>query len=192
MQALLRLSRFIDGTTRFIGHHVRWLVLAAVLISAINAVMRKFFDLSSNAWLELQWLLFGAVFMLAASFTLQRNAHIRIDVLSSRWSKRTRDWVDLFGHLFMLAPLTLVMTWLAAPAFLESFRSGERSVNSGGLAVWPAKFLVFAGFLLLFFQMISEVIKRIAVLRGAIADPEPEPVHGHNPEDVTTGGAHAE
>ncbi|HMT14118.1 MAG TPA: TRAP transporter small permease subunit [Aestuariivirga sp.] len=192
MQALLGLSRAIDAVSRFIGHHVRWLVLAAVLISAINAVMRKFFDLSSNAWLELQWLLFGAVFMLAASLTLQRNAHIRIDVLSSRWSKRTRDWIDLFGHLVMLAPLTLVMIWLTGPAFLESWHSGERSVNAGGLAVWPAKFLIFAGFLLLFLQMISEVIKRIAVLRGVITDPEPVPVHGHDPADVSPGGAHAE
>lgn len=190
MGALLAISKAIDAVTRFIGYHVRWLILLAVVVSAANAIMRKTFDMSSNAWLELQWLLFGAVFMLAAAYTLQRNAHVRIDVVASRLSKRTRDWIDLFGHLVMLGPITFIIIWLSVPFFWDSFRSGEVSTNAGGLIVWPAKFLVLAGFVLLFLQMISETIKRIAVLAGALPDPEPPSVHGHSPEDTALRGGH--
>jgi TRAP-type mannitol/chloroaromatic compound transport system permease small subunit len=181
MQALLALSRGIDAVTRFIGYHVRWLILVAVLVSAFNAVIRKLFDSSSNAWLEMQTLLFGIAFMCAAAYVLQKNAHVRIDVVSSRLSKRARDWIDLAGHLFMLAPLTLVMTYLSGPFFLESFRSGETSSNAGGLPVWPYKLFVLVGFLLLLLQMLSEVIKRIAVLSGHLAEEDQ-----HAPNAATT------
>lgn len=190
MRGLLAISAVIDAMTRFIGYHVRWLILAAVLVSAINAIVRKAFDTSSNGWLELQWLLFGAVFMLAAAYTLQQNAHVRIDVVSARISKTARDVIDLVCHLVMLLPLTVIMIWLAVPFFWESFTGNEGSPNAGGLVVWPAKFFILAGFVLLFLQMISEVIKRIGVLSGAIAEPEPQPVHGHNPADSAPDGAH--
>lgn len=190
MSGLLAISRGIDAVTRFIGYHVRWLILAAVLVSAINAIIRKAFDTSSNAWLELQWLLFGAVFMLAAAYTLQKNAHVRIDVVSSRLSKRTRDIIDLVCHLVMLAPIVLIMIYLSGPFFWQSYVENENSANAGGLIVWPSKLFVLAGFTLLFFQMISEVIKRIAVLNGDIVEPEPQPVHGHNPDDTAPAGGH--
>jgi TRAP-type mannitol/chloroaromatic compound transport system permease small subunit len=192
MQLLLAFSRIIDSVTSFIGFHVRWLVLAAVVVSAANAIVRKTFDMSSNAWLELQWLLFGAVFMLAGAYTFQRNAHVRIDAVSSHLSKRTRDWIDLFGHLFFLAPLTIFMVFTCWTFFLESFRDGEMSASAGGLIVWPSKFLLFAGFLLLFLQMLSEVIKRIAVLAGLIRDPEPGAAHGHAASDTAVSGGHNE
>jgi TRAP-type mannitol/chloroaromatic compound transport system permease small subunit len=192
MGPFLAVSRAVDSVTAFIGYHVRWLILAAVLVSAVNAIVRKAFDISSNAWLELQWLLFGAVFMLAAAYALQRNAHVRIDAVSSHLSKRSRDWIDLFCHLAFLAPMALFMAWTSWPFFLESFRDGEMSASAGGLIVWPSKFLIFAGFLLLVFQMLSEVIKRIAVLSGALKDPEPEAVHGHAPGDTAVSGGHNE
>jgi TRAP-type mannitol/chloroaromatic compound transport system permease small subunit len=184
MTGLLAFSRLIDSITRFVGYHVRWLILLAVLVSAGNAIIRKTFDTSSNAWLELQWLLFGAVFMLAASFTLQRNAHVRIDVLSSRLSKRVRDWIDVFGHLFMLLPLTVTMIWLSWPFFLESFQNNEMSSNAGGLIVWPSKFFIVAGFTMLFFQMVSEVIKRLAVITGNLEETVEVSAHTVDP---TTG-----
>ena len=192
MGALLSVSRAIDALTRFIGYNVRWLILIAVLVSALNAIVRKTLDMSSNAWLELQWYLFGAVFMLAAAYTLQKNAHVRIDVVSNHLSKRTRDIIDLVGHLVMLAPIAAIMTWLSVPFFWESFAEGEVSSSAGGLIVWPSKLFILAGFALLFLQMISEAVKRIAVLTGAISEPEPQPVHGHNPDDVAPRGAHNE
>jgi TRAP-type mannitol/chloroaromatic compound transport system permease small subunit len=192
MGLLLGLSRAIDAVTQFVGYNVRWLILVAVLVSAVNAIVRKTFDMSSNAWLELQWLLFGAVFMLAAAYTLQKNAHVRIDVVSNRLSKRARDIIDLLGHLFMLAPITLILLWLSGPYFLESYSNGEMSSNAGGLPVWPAKLVIFAGLVLLFLQMISEVIKRIAVLAGVISDPVPQPVHGHSSSDTAPSGGHNE
>lgn len=171
MTALLAASRLIDAVTAFAGRYVKWAILAAILVSAGNAVLRKAFDISSNAWLELQWLLFGAAFMLAAAYTLQKNAHVRIDVVSSRLSNRTRDVIELLGHLFILFPFSLVLLWLSWPYFLESYAEGEVSSNAGGLPVWPAKFVIFAGFLLLFLQMLSEVIKRGAVLAGLTPEP---------------------
>jgi len=192
MNALLALSRSIDAVTSFLGRHVKWAILAAILVSAVNAVLRKAFSVGSNAWLELQWLLFGAAFMLAAAYALQKNAHVRIDVVSSRLSKRTRDVIDLAGHLLILAPFSGIVLWLSWPYFLESYVQGEVSSNAGGLPVWPAKFLIFAGFLLLFAQMISEVIKRIAVLGGVMEDTVPQSVHGHAPADTAQGGAHPE
>ncbi len=166
MDGLLRLSHAIDRLTDFIGRQVRWLVLAAVIVSAVNAIIRKTFDTSSNAWLELQGYLFGAVFMLAAAYVLQKNGHVRIDALSSHFSKRTRDWIDLFGHVFFLLPLCILMVWLGIPYFWEAFRDGEVSNNAGGLIVWPLKFFIAAGFVLLLMQAVSEIIKRWAVIRG--------------------------
>ncbi|WP_306117596.1 MULTISPECIES: TRAP transporter small permease subunit [unclassified Roseitalea] len=171
MSALLRISSAIDAVTGFIGRSVSWLVLVAVLVSAGNATIRKAFDTSSNAWLELQWYLYGAVFLLAASYTLQRNEHVRIDVATSGLSKRARDWIDLFGHTVFLLPFAGLMIYLSWPFMMNSIRSGEISVNAGGLVLWPAKSMVFAGFVLLFFQTVSEIIKRWAVIRGAIDDP---------------------
>ena len=166
MEGLLRLSGAVDRLTEFIGRQVRWLILAAVIVSAVNAIIRKAFDTSSNAWLELQWYLFGAVFMLAAAYVLQKNAHVRIDAVSSHFSKRTRDWIDLFGHVFFLLPLCLLMVWLGAPYFWEALRNGEISNNAGGLVVWPTKFFVLAGFALLLAQALSEIVKRWAVIKG--------------------------
>ncbi len=174
MQFLLRISGAIDKFTTFLGRSVTWLILVAVLVSATNAAMRKAFDLSSNAWLELQWYLYGAAFMLAAAYTLQRNEHVRIDILTHRLSKRTRDWIDLFGHVCLLSPFVFLMAYLSWPFFLRSFRSGEMSTNAGGLILWPAKGLIFLGFAVLCVQAISEIIKRILVLRGVIRDDTPE------------------
>lgn len=173
MRLLLALSRAIDHVNTFVGKSVSWLVLAAVLISAANASVRKAFDFSSNAWLEVQWYLYGAVFLLAAAYTLKRNEHVRIDFVSNMLTKRTRDWIDLFGHAFFLLPFTVLMVYLSFPWFMRSFNSGERSANAGGLVLWPAKILVVIGFALLTAQAVSEIIKRIAVLRGDIDDPTP-------------------
>ncbi|MEL6436002.1 MAG: TRAP transporter small permease subunit [Pseudomonadota bacterium] len=184
MPALLKLSGWIDSVTAFIGRAVSWLILVAVLVSAGNAVVRKVFNESSNAWLELQWYLYGAVFMLAAAYTLQRNEHVRIDVATSGFSKRTRDWIDLFGHIFFLLPLCLLMVYLswgffmnAAGAefvgtfpFIAQTSSPEISGNAGGLILWPAKMLVFVGFALLLAQAFSEIVKRFAIIRGLIED----------------------
>jgi TRAP-type mannitol/chloroaromatic compound transport system permease small subunit len=186
MALLLRLSGAIDWFTALIGRAVAWLVLAAVLVSAANAVIRKVIDLdlsgpllrwyiqTSNSWLELQWYLFSAVFLLAAAYTLQRNEHIRIDVISGRLSKRARDWIDILGHFFMLMPFVVLMIYGAVPYVRSSYRQQEVSSNAGGLLLWPAKALILAGFLFLFAQGLSEIIKRIAVMRGIIPDPAPE------------------
>ncbi|MCO5731846.1 TRAP transporter small permease subunit [Rhizobium sp. SSA_523] len=171
MNILLAVSRIIDAVTGFVGRWVSWLLLAAVLISAGNAVMRKAFDMSSNAWLEVQWYLFGTVFMLAAAYALLKNEHVRIDILSSSWSKRTRDIVDLVLHIIFLLPFASLMTYLAWPWFWLSYQSGEVSSNAGGLVIWPAKLVVLIGFALLLAQAFSEIIKRYAVITGRIADP---------------------
>jgi len=166
MAFLLSLSRAIDRLTAWIGRAAAWLVLAAVVLSAGNAIVRKAFDWSSNALLEAQWYLFGAVFMLAAAYTLQRNEHVRIDVLSAGWSRRTRDIVDLCGHIFFLVPFVGLMAWLSWPFFLSSWHSGEVSGATGGLPLWPAKGLVFLGFALLCLQALSEIIKKALALAG--------------------------
>lgn len=170
MKMLLAITRVIDAINGAIGRWVSWLLLAAVLISAGNAVIRKMFDISSNAWLELQWYLYGTVFMLAAAYALLRNEHIRIDILSSNWSKRTRDWIDLILHIIFLVPFSFLMTWLAWPWFWNSFKIGEISSSAGGLIVWPAKAAVLLGFLLLSAQAISEIIKRAAIISGHLED----------------------
>ena len=162
----LALSRLIDGISEFIGKKISWIILVAVLVSCANAVSRYAFNISSNAWLELQWYLYGAVFMLASAYTLQRNEHVRIDVIATGWSRRTREWVDLICHLVFLLPFCVLMVWLCWPWFVRSFNSGEYSSSAGGLIIWPAKLLVLVGFVLLLAQCISEIIKRYAGLRG--------------------------
>jgi TRAP-type mannitol/chloroaromatic compound transport system permease small subunit len=173
MSILLALSRLIDAINGFIGRWVSWLLLAAVLISAGNAVIRKMFDVSSNAWLELQWYLYGTVFMLAAAYTLLKNEHIRIDILSSSWSQRTRDRIDLVLHVIFLVPFSGLMAYLAWPWFWSSFTSGEVSSSAGGLIIWPAKAVVLVGFVLLTAQAVSEIIKRLATVTGRIEAPAP-------------------
>ncbi len=173
MQGLLALSRGIDRVTEFIGKSVMWLILVAVLVSAVNAVMRKAFNISSNSWLELQWYLFGAAFMLASAYTLKQNEHIRIDIIYGARSRRTQHWIDLFGHLFFLLPFAGLATYLLIPYVWTAYSKGEMSSNSGGLIIWPARAFLLAGFALLVFQGVSEVIKKIAVMRGIIPDPTP-------------------
>jgi TRAP-type mannitol/chloroaromatic compound transport system permease small subunit len=171
LTGLLKLSRAIDAVNRWLGQKLSWLVLAAVLISAANATIRKLFGVSSNAWLELQWVLFSAIFLVCASWTLLENEHIRIDIVNNLLPKRVRDSIDVVGHAFFLLPLTIVMLVTSLPFFLASFSLKEQSGNAGGLPQWPAKSLVFIGFACLFAQGVSELIKRIAVMRGLIADP---------------------
>jgi TRAP-type mannitol/chloroaromatic compound transport system permease small subunit len=173
MAGLLALSRAIDRLNEFIGKWVGWLILASILISAGNAVIRKAFNMSSNSWLELQWYLFGAAFLLAAAYTLKQNEHIRIDIVYGLWSRRVQHWIDLFGHVFFLMPFVLLMIYYFVPYFLLSFRTQEISTNAGGLIIWPAKSLLLIGFFLLGLQGISEIIKKIAVMRGVIDDPNP-------------------
>ncbi|MCC2098210.1 MAG: TRAP transporter small permease subunit, partial [Hyphomicrobiales bacterium] len=171
MNTLLNFSRAIDWITYRIGKLMGWLVLAAVLVSSLNAMSRYLFNLSSNAWLELQWYLFGAVVLLGAAYTLQQNEHIRIDIINARLKPRTRNLIDVAGHLLFLIPLCLMMVWFGAPFFLRSFTSGEISSSAGGLIIWPAKLLIPSGFLLLLLQAFSELIKRIAIMQGLIDDP---------------------
>jgi TRAP-type mannitol/chloroaromatic compound transport system permease small subunit len=175
MRVLLAFSRGIDALNERIGRVVLWLVLAMALLSSINAVSRYLFNRSSNAWLELQWYMFAAVFLLCAGYTLLHNEHIRIDVISSRFSPRTRAWVDIFGTLFFLLPMAIVILKLSWPIFMNAWVSEEMSSNAGGLIRWPARALVPAGFLLLTLQGLSELIKRIAFLRGLITDPAEKP-----------------
>ncbi len=173
MGALLGLSRGIDRFNTIIGRGVSWLILAAVLVSAGNAIIRKVFQTSSNAWLELQWYLYGAAFLGAAAYTLKENEHIRIDILYGIWTRRRQHWIDLIGHVFFLMPFATLMIWYLYPWVMRSWRSGEVSTNAGGLTLWPAKMLLLVGFIMLFLQGISEIIKKIAIMRGIIEDPTP-------------------
>ena len=175
MQVLLAISRGIDALNERVGRVVMWLILAMALLSSINAAARYAFNRSSNAWLEMQWYMFAAVFLLCAGYTLLHNEHIRIDVVSSRLSRRTQIWIDVFGTLFFLLPMALVILVLSWPIFMNAWSSGEMSSNAGGLIRWPARILVPAGFLLLTLQGISELIKRIAYLKGLIPDPVEKP-----------------
>jgi TRAP-type mannitol/chloroaromatic compound transport system permease small subunit len=170
---MLTLSHWIDRVNEAIGKAVGWLILAAVLLSAGNAVMRKALNMSSNALLEMQWYLYGAAFLLAAAYTLKQNEHIRIDIIYGALSRRTQHWIDLLGHVFFLMPFVLLMDFFFLPYVLNSFRSGELSNNAGGLILWPAKSLLLAGFVLLTLQGVSEIIKKVAVMRGVIPDPNP-------------------
>jgi TRAP-type mannitol/chloroaromatic compound transport system permease small subunit len=167
----LALSGAIDAMTERIGHFVYWLILVVVVISAANAVVRKAFNYSSNSYLEIQWYLFSAIFLLGAGYTLMRNEHVRIDIISGRLSARTQNWIDVFGIVFFLLPMAIVIGWLSWPLLLDSYVRHEVSTNAGGLIIWPARLLVPVGFALLILQAISELIKRIAFLRGHIPNP---------------------
>ncbi len=171
MQNLLSLSRLIDTISTWIGKLTMWMILATTLISAGNAIVRKAFDTSSNGLLEIQWYLFAAVFMLGAGYGFLRNSHVRIDFISSRLSDRTRNWVDLLGIVFVLFPFCILMVTLSWPFFMGAYSNGEMSQNAGGLIRWPVYLLVPVGFTILAIQGISELIKRIAFLRGVIEDP---------------------
>jgi TRAP-type mannitol/chloroaromatic compound transport system permease small subunit len=166
VKGLLAFSRGIDALNEGIGRFVLWLVLAAVLISAGNAVARYGLDLSSNAWLEIQWYLFAAIFLFAAAYTLRHNGHVRIDVLYGRLPQRVQVWIDLFGTLLFLLPMCGLIAWLGWKGFLASYSVNEVSPDAGGLPRWPIKLAIPLGFGLLFLQGISEAIKRIAVLTG--------------------------
>ena len=171
MRALLHLSRAVDGLNAFVGRWVIWLILASTIISAINALVRKFLNTSSNAYLEVQWYLFAAAFLLAAAYTLLHNEHVKIDVISSRLSKRGQIWIDVVGFIFFLTPVCAAMLWFGTPFFLQGLRSGEMSSNAGGLIRWPVYLMIPIGFSLLLLQGWSELIKRIAFLKGLIEDP---------------------
>ncbi|MBW6505747.1 MAG: TRAP transporter small permease subunit [Rhodobacteraceae bacterium] len=173
MRGLLALSRGIDQMNEVIGKAVSWLILVAVLVSATNAVVRKTMNVSSNAWLELQWYLFGAAFLLAAAYTLKQNEHVRIDIVYGAMSRRVQHWIDLLGHLFFLMPFVILMLYMLTPYVMKSVLNGEVSNNSGGLVIWPAKSMLLIGFILLGLQGVSEIIKKIAVMRGIIPDPTP-------------------
>jgi len=171
LQALLKLSRGIDAFTRWTGKRLAWMIVLAVVVSALNAVVRKLFDTSSNSWLELQWVLFSIVFLLCSPWTLLDNEHIRIDIVNNTLPKKVRSMIDVIGHLFFLIPLCVIMILTGVPFFERSFEINEQSGNAGGLPQWPTKSLIMIGFAFLLVQAISELIKRIAIMRGLIPDP---------------------
>jgi len=177
MQTLLRISRAIDALNAKIGQALIWLVLVMALVSAGNAAFRYLFNLSSNAWLELQWYLFSAVFLLCAGYTLLNDEHIRIDVVSSHLSRRARIWIDIVGTVFFLLPVSIFIMWLSWPVFMNAWTSQEISSNAGGLIRWPVRLLVPLGFCLLSLQGFSELIKRVAILRGLIPYPDDKQAH---------------
>jgi TRAP-type mannitol/chloroaromatic compound transport system permease small subunit len=171
LKSLLPLSRGIDAINAWLGRHLSWLILLAVIVSAGNATIRKIFDMSSNSWLELQWVLFGMVFLLCSPWTLMSNEHIRIDIINNLMPRWLRGTIDLVGHAFFLLPLTVVMIITGLPFFLRSYEINEQSGNAGGLPLWPSKGLIPLAFTLLFIQAISELIKRASIMRGLIPDP---------------------
>ena len=171
MNALLAFSRLVDRATERLGHTIYWLVLAAVLISAANAVVRKAFNYSSNSFLEIQWYLFSVIFLFLAGYTLKNNEHVRIDIITGRFSARTRAMIDIFGALFFLLPMAILIMRLSWPIFVDAYVRNEVSTNAGGLIIWPARLMVPIGFFLLIVQALSELIKRIAFLKGLIPDP---------------------
>jgi TRAP-type mannitol/chloroaromatic compound transport system permease small subunit len=171
MKLLLGLSRAIDALNEQIGKLTYWLILAAVLISTGNAIVRYTLNTSSNAWLEIQWYLFSLVFLFCAGYTLLHNQHVRIDVITARFSGRARAWIDILGTILFLLPMAIAIMWLSWPVFLDAYRTKEISANAGGLLIWPARLMLPIGFLLLVLQGFSELIKRVAFLQGLIPDP---------------------
>ena len=171
MNAMLALSRAIDAITERVGRFVYWLVLIVVLISAANAIVRKLFNYSSNAYLEIQWYLFSVIFLFGAGYTLLRNEHVRIDIIAGRLSARAQNWIDVIGIVLFLWPMSFVIMWMSWPLFVDSLTRHEVSTNAGGLLIWPARLMMPIGFALLIMQSVSELIKRIAFLRGRIPDP---------------------
>lgn len=175
MRSLLGLSRAIDALNERVGRLVFWLILIMVLISAGNAISRYALSMASNAWLELQWYLFAAVFLFCAGYTLLHNEHIRIDIVASLWPRRVQVWIDIFGTVFFLLPMSLYIMWSSWEPFMNAWTSGEVSGSAGGLIRWPARLMIPVGFFLLSLQGISELIKRFAFLRGLIPDPAEKP-----------------
>jgi TRAP-type mannitol/chloroaromatic compound transport system permease small subunit len=182
MSLLLSLARLIDAINEKIGLAVSWALLLAVLICAGNAIIRYSLNMSSNAWLEIQWYLFAAMFMLASAYTLKRNEHVRIDVIVGRFSRRTQAIIDILGFLFFLLPVSLLILYFAVPYAMESIRNQEVSSNAGGLILWPAKLLIPVGFVLMILQGFSELIKRLGFLAGLVDASEFEK-HAANPEE---------
>jgi TRAP-type mannitol/chloroaromatic compound transport system permease small subunit len=171
LDALLKLSAGVDALSTLIGKFIRWLILASVLISAGNAIIRKAFNISSNGFLEIQWYLFAGVFLLGSGFAFMRNVHVRIDFISGKLSKRTNAIIDILGIVIFIIPLCLLMVWLSWPLFSTALTTGEMSQNAGGLIRWPAYLLMPLGFGLLFLQALSELVKRIAFLKGLRSEP---------------------
>lgn len=171
LKTLLPVSRVVDAINTWIGKRLAWLILAAVVVSAANATVRKIFDTSSNSWLELQWVLFSIVFLMCSPWTLLSNEHIRIDIVNNLLPKRVRDSIDVVGHTFFLLPLCIIMIITGVPFFLVSFGQNEQSGNAGGLPQWPSKALIMIAFILLLAQCLSELVKRFAIMRNLIPDP---------------------
>jgi TRAP-type mannitol/chloroaromatic compound transport system permease small subunit len=184
MHALMKFSNAVDGLNRFIGKHVIWLILASTVISAVNAIIRKAFNVGSNAYLEVQWYLFAGTFLLTAAYTLLNGEHVKIDVIYSHFTKRKQMWIDSFGFVFFLTPFCLAILWYAVPFFLNGYRSGEISPNAGGLIRWPVYALIPIGFSLLLLQGWSELIKRQAFLQGLIEDPTDKKVEKTPEEEL--------
>lgn len=176
MQSLLRVSNAIDAFNTFVGRWLSWLVVVAVAVSSANAVIRKVFDVSSNAYLELQWVLFGVVFLLCAPWTLLKGEHIKIDIINHLFPLKVRSWIDMIGHIFFLVPFCIILIWTSVPFFLSSYHQNEQSLNAGGLPQWPAKSLIMIGITMLLIQAISEIIKRAAVMKGLLPDPNADAV----------------
>ena len=171
MHLLLKFSNAVDWLNRQIGKYAIWLILASTVISGVNALVRKIFNTSSNAFLEVQWYLFAAAFLLAAGYTLLNNEHVKIDVIYSKFSRTKQIWIDIIGFAFFLTPVCLAVLWYSMPFFLKGYHSGEMSNNAGGLIRWPVYALMPLGFTLLMLQGWSELIKRFAFLQGLIEDP---------------------
>lgn len=182
MSLLLSLSRLIDAINEKIGLAISWALLLAVLICAGNAIIRYSLNMSSNAWLEIQWYLFAAIFMLASAYTLKRNEHVRIDVIVGRFSRRTQVIIDILGFLFFLLPVSLLILYFSIPYAMESIRNQEVSSNAGGLILWPAKLLIPVGFVMMILQGLSELIKRVGYLAGLVDAREFEK-HAATPEE---------
>jgi len=177
LKALLPMTRVIDAVNTWLGKRLAWLILAAVIVSAVNATVRKVFDTSSNSWLELQWVLFSIVFLLCSPWTLLSNEHIRIDIVNNLLPKWLRDTIDAVGHAFFLLPLAFVMIVTGIPFFIRSYAINEQSGNAGGLPQWPSKALIMIAFTFLLLQGVSELIKRIAIMRQLIPDPHEAQKH---------------
>ncbi|MEH2509524.1 TRAP-type mannitol/chloroaromatic compound transport system permease small subunit [Nitrobacteraceae bacterium AZCC 1564] len=179
MQSLLKLSRGIDAFSTWIGRWISWLVVVAVIISAVNAIVRKVFDVSSNTYLELQWVLFSVVFLLCSPWTLLKGEHIKIDIINHTLPLKVRSWIDMIGHVFFLLPFCAILVWTSIPFFLVSYRQNEQSFSAGGLPQWPTKSLIMIGLAILFVQGISEIIKRAAIMRGLLPDPNVHALSAH-------------
>ncbi|HEY0327936.1 MAG TPA: TRAP transporter small permease subunit [Rhodopseudomonas sp.] len=184
MQALLGVSRAIDAFNTLIGRWVSWLIVVAVVISATNAIIRKIFDVSSNSFLELQWVLFSVVFLLCSPWTLLNNEHIRIDIINHSLPLKLRGWIDMIGHVLFLLPFTLILLYMSVPFFLTSLHQNEQSFSAGGLPQWPAKSLIMVACVLLLLQGISEIIKRAAMMRGIIPDSNASAISAHRAAEL--------